>query len=89
MSAWVCAKRGAQQPECIGTVSAHIGAGGIRWALVDKSYRAYKLIQKLSQKYLFIVTPAKAGVQGSLKVLDSGFRRNDARRGLMHFEIDS
>jgi len=40
-------------------------------------------------KFLFTVTPAKAGVQGSLKVLDSGFRRNDARRRLVHFEIVS
>ena len=40
-------------------------------------------------KFLFIVTPAKAGGQGFLKVLDSGFRRNDAWRGLMHFEIVS
>ena len=39
-------------------------------------------------KFLFTVTPAKAGVQESLEVLDSGFCRNDARRGLMHFEID-
>jgi len=40
-------------------------------------------------KFLFTVTPAKAGVQESLKVLDSGFRRNDARRRLVHFEIVS
>jgi hypothetical protein len=27
----------------------------------------------------FSVTPAKAGVQNTLKTLDSGFRRNDGR----------
>jgi len=30
-----------------------------------------------SQKVSRTVTPAKAGVQNMLKILDSGFRRND------------
>ena len=39
--------------------------------------------------FLFTVTPAKAGVQETSRILGSGIHQNDARRGLMHFEIDS
>jgi hypothetical protein len=38
-----------------------------------------------SQKVFQIVTPANAGVQNSLKRLDSGFRRNDGKRNLATF----
>jgi hypothetical protein len=35
--------------------------------------------QRVSNKYLNSVTPAKTGVQKTLKYLDSGFRRNDVK----------
>jgi hypothetical protein len=35
--------------------------------------------ERVSIKYLNSVTPAKAGVQKTLKNLDSGFRRNDVK----------
>ena len=35
-----------------------------------------------SEKVIKAVTPAKAGVQKGLYFLDSGFRRNDKKRGL-------
>ena len=39
----------------------------------------------VSQKVPKFVTPAKAGVQNLLERLDSGFRRNDAKREFLTF----
>lgn len=39
----------------------------------------------VSQKVPKFVTPAKAGVQNILERLDSGFRRNDAKREFLTF----
>mgnify|MGYP005844789217 CR=1 FL=1 len=61
----------------------------VKVTLILPASAKFHLNLETISKFLFIVTPAKAGGQGSLKVLDSGFRRNDARRGLMHFEIVS
>jgi hypothetical protein len=44
-------------------------------ALVDLNQEIDEPLEKLDKS----VTPAKAGVQKSLKELDSGFRRNDKK----------
>jgi len=42
-------------------------------------------ILMVQQKVTMIVTPAEAGVYNLLKILDSGFRRNDGKMKRMTF----
>jgi nucleoside-diphosphate-sugar epimerase len=52
------------------------GTGGLCHRLIPRLTGSGHNLETFENLY-FPVTPAKAGVQNTLKTLDSGFRRND------------